>query len=101
MVLLLILLEDLKNFTYSVRRQCRNQVGQVNDDSTLDVVFGFGTGADGYNIPDFVCDIYFAGQQPCLGGVLALDGRDGRELWRLWTPHEVGHRGATSCTALM
>ena len=28
-----------------------------------------------YNIPDFVCDIYFGGQSPCLGGVLALDGR--------------------------
>ncbi len=23
---------------------------------------GFGTGADGYDIPDFVCDIYFEGQ---------------------------------------
>ena len=39
----------------------------VNKDGILDVVMGFGTGADGYNIPDFVCDIYFDGQKPCLG----------------------------------
>ena len=44
----------------------------VNEDGVADLVLGFGTGADGYNIPAFVCDIYFAGQQPCLGGVLAL-----------------------------
>ena len=61
----------------------------VNKDGILDVVLGFGTGADGYNIPEFVCDIYFDGQRPCLGGVLALDGKDGHELWRLWTEHEI------------
>ena len=61
----------------------------VTGDGILDVILGYGTGADGYNIPDFVCDIYFSGQAPCLGGVLALDGQDGRELWRLWTEHEV------------
>ena len=61
----------------------------VSGDEVLDVVIGFGTGADGYNIPDFVCDIYFDGQKPCLGGVLALDGRTGKELWRLWTNHEI------------
>lgn len=42
-------------------------------------------GADGYGIPDFVCDIYFNGQMPCFGGVLSLDGVDGKELWRHWT----------------
>ena len=61
----------------------------VSGDEVLDVVIGFGTGADGYNIPDFVCDIYFDGQKPCLGGILALDGRTGKELWRLWTNHEI------------
>ena len=61
----------------------------VSGDDVLDVVIGFGTGADGYNIPDFVCDIYFDGQKPCLGGILALDGRTGKELWRLWTNHEI------------
>ena len=61
----------------------------ISGDDTLDVVFGFGTGADGYNIPDFVCNIYFRGQTPCLGGIIALDGKDGHELWRLWTPHEI------------
>ena len=40
-------------------------------------------------MPAFVCDIYFSGQQPCFGGVLALNGKDGSELWRHWTAHEV------------
>ena len=62
---------------------------QVNEDQVLDVVFGFGTGADGYDIPDFVCDIYFDGQKPCLGGIIALDGKTGVEIWRLWTNHEI------------
>ena len=61
----------------------------INDDKVLDVVFGFGTGADGYDIPDYVCDIYFEGQKPCLGGVMALDGKTGVEIWRLWTKHEI------------
>ena len=34
-------------------------------------------GADGYNVPNFVCDIYFNGQEPCFGGVLAIDGKTG------------------------
>ena len=46
-------------------------------------------GADGYNVPDFVCDIYFNGQVPCFGGVLAIDGRTGQRLWTQWAPHEV------------
>ena len=61
----------------------------VNDDLVPDVVIGFGTGADGYDIPDYVCDIYFDGQKPCLGGILALDGKTGKEIWRLWTKHEI------------
>jgi len=47
------------------------------------------SGADGYEVPEIVCDIYFYGQKPCFGGVLALNGRDGSELWRQWTAHEV------------
>jgi hypothetical protein len=62
---------------------------RVNEDDVPDVVVGFGTGADGYDIPDFVCDIYFEGQKPCLGGILALDGKTGIEIWRLWTKHEI------------
>ena len=78
-------------------------------------------GAEGYNVPDVVCDIYFAGVRPCLGGLcgrltrlvrlspyrrsrewcaswwddsclgglLAVDGRTGRELWRHYSTHEV------------
>ncbi|XP_035703612.1 uncharacterized protein LOC110843502 isoform X2 [Folsomia candida] len=61
----------------------------VNGDGVDDIIFGYATGADGYGIPDFVCDIYFNGQMPCFGGVLSLDGVDGKELWRHWTAHEV------------
>ena len=41
-------------------------------------------GADGYNVPDFICDIYFnnggkqGAQKPCFGGVVALDGKTGK-----------------------
>lgn len=56
---------------------------------SLSLLTKYLTGADGYGVPDFVCDIYFAGQSPCFGGVLALNGLDGSELWRHWTVHEV------------
>ena len=71
------------------REGANTRMVDITGDGVLDVILGYGTGADGYNIPGFVCDIYFSGQSPCLGGVLALDGRDGKELWRLWTEHEV------------
>ena len=46
-------------------------------------------GGDGYQMPDVVCDVYFRGQHPCFGGVLALDGISGKEIWRVYTKHEV------------
>ncbi|TRY71775.1 hypothetical protein TCAL_12171 [Tigriopus californicus] len=61
----------------------------ISQDNVLDVVIGFGTGADGYNVPDIVCDIYFGGQKPCFGGILALDGLTGATLWKRWAKHEV------------
>ena len=44
---------------------------------------------DGYSIPSIVCDIYFHGTYPCFGGVLALDGTTGKELWRHYAAHEI------------
>ena len=32
----------------------------VTGDRVQDIVLGFGTGADGYNVPDVVCDVYFS-----------------------------------------
>ncbi|KAK2157696.1 hypothetical protein LSH36_186g01066, partial [Paralvinella palmiformis] len=61
----------------------------VNRDGVDDILFGFATGAEGYKVPDLVCDIYFNGTHPCLGGILALDGRDGTELWRHYSQHEI------------
>lgn len=62
----------------------------VNRDGVLDMVFGFGLDdsfeydeasvprCDGGNADGF-----------CEGGVLALDGRTGAELWRRWTTFNV------------
>ena len=46
-------------------------------------------GADRHIVPPVVCQIYFPGHEYCGGGVLALDGRTGVELWRLYSPHEL------------
>ena len=52
--------------------------------------YGYGVaGADGYSIPSIVCDIYFEGTSPCFGGLLALEGLTGRELWRHYAEHEL------------
>ncbi|VDI56209.1 Hypothetical predicted protein [Mytilus galloprovincialis] len=61
----------------------------VNSDGILDVIFGFGTGADGYFVSDIVCDIYFGVKAPCFGGMMALDGLTGKELWRHYSIHEL------------
>ena len=61
----------------------------ITKDPHLDIIMGFGTGADGYDVPDFACDIYFNGQKPCFGGVLAIDGKTGKRLWTLWAKHEI------------
>ena len=46
-------------------------------------------GVDGHHSPLYFCDVYFNGSRPCFGGVLALDGATGDELWRHFTQHEV------------
>ena len=45
----------------------------ITKDAHLDIIMGFGTGADGYDVPEFVCDIYFNGQVPCFGGMYFLN----------------------------
>ena len=39
--------------------------------------------------PDYFCTIYFGDQKPCLGGVLALDGKSGEIIWTHWTNHAI------------
>nr|CAD7262575.1 unnamed protein product [Timema shepardi] len=65
------------------------RVSDLNQDGVLDVILGYGTGADGRDVPKFVCDLYFGKQAPCLGGVIALDGRTGGVMWKHWTTHPV------------
>ena len=68
------------------------RLNDVNQDNVADIMVGFMTVLDGYfvdGVPRKACDIYFNGSFPCFGGVLALDGRTGRELWRHYTIHEV------------
>ncbi len=36
-----------------------------------------------------MCEIYFNGSHPCGGGILALDGSTGKQLWRHYSPHEI------------
>ncbi|XP_077484241.1 uncharacterized protein LOC144094190 [Amblyomma americanum] len=63
----------------------------VNGDGELDVVFGFGTGLDAYRYPAVACDVYLpaSGPRGCGGGLAALDGRTGHELWRIYVAHEL------------
>lgn len=62
----------------------------VSGDGVADVVFGFGLDDDGG--PGYDGDataVPRCGEQLCEGGVMALDGRTGVELWRRWTAFNV------------
>ncbi|XP_071442894.1 uncharacterized protein [Hetaerina americana] len=67
----------------------------VNKDGILDVILGYGTGADGYDVPAWVCSVYFSSYEGstatgvCLGGIMALDGKTGNTIWRRPLRHEV------------
>ncbi|PSN30859.1 hypothetical protein C0J52_21219 [Blattella germanica] len=65
------------------------RLNDVNGDGVMDVIIGHGTGADGHDVPDYVCKLYFGGTSPCLGGLIALDGRTGSSIWHHWTSHSV------------
>lgn len=41
------------------------------------------------NTPEYICALYFEGQIPCFGGVLALNGKTGDTLWIHWTTHAI------------
>lgn len=75
------------------------RLNDVNQDGIDDVLIGFMTILDGYYLGDELkkgCDLHFNGSFPCFGGILALDGRTGRQLWRHYTIHEVF---AVNCNA--
>ncbi|XP_072049659.1 LOW QUALITY PROTEIN: uncharacterized protein [Amphiura filiformis] len=62
----------------------------VNKDGTLDVILGYSTAVNGYfNDENLLCGIYFNGEKPCFGGILALDGRTGEMLWNYRTKQEI------------
>lgn len=65
------------------------RLNDVNQDGVDDLMIGFSTGVDGYNAPKISCDLYFDGTYPCYGGLLALDGKTGQEIWRHYTMHEI------------
>ena len=65
------------------------RLNDVNEDGVDDLMVGFSTGVDGYNAPKISCDLYFNGTYPCYGGLMALDGRTGKQLWRHYTMHEI------------
>lgn len=39
--------------------------------------------------PEYICTLYFGNQTPCLGGVLALNGKTGETIWTHWTAHAI------------
>lgn len=39
--------------------------------------------------PENICNVYFGNQTPCLGGVLALNGKTGETIWTHWTAHAI------------
>lgn len=39
--------------------------------------------------PEYICTLYFGNQTPCLGGVLALNGKTGDTIWTHWTAHAI------------
>lgn len=67
----------------------------INCDGTLDIILGFGLRQDdfdGHGFNFFKKCIYSdtTSYLPyCLGGILALDGQSGHELWRKQTTHEI------------
>lgn len=70
----------------------------VNMDGELDILVPFGTSIDQLNYDKIFCQIYFnQTSEPlstedslgCGGGILALDGQTGDELWRIYTKYQL------------
>lgn len=38
---------------------------------------------------EYICTVYFGNQTPCLGGVLALNGKTGEIIWTHWTAYAI------------
>ncbi|GFT02758.1 uncharacterized protein TNCV_879611 [Trichonephila clavipes] len=66
------------------------RLNDVNSDGVEDFILGFGTGADAFYYPKVVCHVYFPkSKDECGGGILALDGKTGNEIWRHYSAHEI------------
>ncbi|XP_035219132.1 uncharacterized protein LOC118192294 isoform X2 [Stegodyphus dumicola] len=66
------------------------RLNDVNMDGVDDIIMGFGTGADAFYYPKVVCRVYFPkSKDECGGGILALDGKTGNEIWRHYSAHEM------------
>ncbi|KAG7201664.1 hypothetical protein KM043_004394 [Ampulex compressa] len=61
----------------------------VDGDGIEDIIVGFSTGLDTMDAPEYICTLYFGSQMPCLGGVLALNGKTGETFWTHWTAHAI------------
>nr|XP_042902859.1 uncharacterized protein LOC107443619 isoform X2 [Parasteatoda tepidariorum] len=66
------------------------RLNDINGDGIEDIILGFGTGADAFYYPKVVCHVYFPkAKDECGGGLLALDGKTGNEIWRHYSAHEL------------
>lgn len=61
----------------------------VDADGIDDVIIGFSSGLDATDTSEYICALYFDGQIPCAGGVLALNGKTGETLWTHWTANAI------------
>lgn len=61
----------------------------VNSDGVDDFIFGYGTALENALHPNLFCPIFMGVSPPCEGGVIALNGIDGKILWRRWFLHSI------------
>ncbi|XP_071841954.1 uncharacterized protein [Apostichopus japonicus] len=79
----------MKNFP-TLTTETAVRMMDVNRDGILDAILGFGTMAYGlFGDQYLLCQIYYDNQLPCFGGLLALDGNTGDELWRHYSNAEI------------
>lgn len=66
----------------------------VNLDNNLDILVPFGTNIDQTKYDPILCQMYFNQTDSdefmyCGGGLLLIDGNTGKELWRIYTEHQI------------
>ncbi|XP_065664326.1 uncharacterized protein LOC100208465 isoform X3 [Hydra vulgaris] len=62
----------------------------INKDGVDDIIMGFGTSLDSYNVDQAeTCSTFYNNKYPCFGGVLSADGVTGDQLWIHYSHHSI------------